>query len=218
MLRNKGVYISKMLSLMLRHRPDEFGIAVDAYGYAPVEDVLRAVQSKDESLTREDLEAVVYDSEKQRFEIVEERIRARYGHSFSIELGIEPSEPPEFLYKGVDVSETDAALTEGLKPFDRDYLHLSFEAYVAARLGGGRHRPGAVIRIEARRAHEAGIPFYDCGPTILTKEIPAEFLALEDADAVSEPPEAEREIPASEATNHESSVSYGRRRRFNSRR
>ncbi|MDE2954918.1 MAG: RNA 2'-phosphotransferase, partial [Gemmatimonadota bacterium] len=65
------VHISKLLSLMLRHRPDEFGLQVDRYGFADLDEVLRAFQDRNSTFTLEDIEKVVYDGEKQRFEIVE---------------------------------------------------------------------------------------------------------------------------------------------------
>ncbi len=202
------VHISKLLSLMLRHRPDEFGLQVDRYGFADLDAVLSAFQDRNSTFTLEDIEKVVYDGEKQRFEIVENRIRARYGHSFSIDLGLDPSEPPDFLYKGVDSADAERLLSEGLAPDDRDYVHLSFDADVAARLSARPGRRGAVIRIAATRAHQSGVHFYDCGPTVLTKHIPGEFLDLErGGDTTSHNISQERE-----------NVTYGRRRRFSSRR
>ena len=129
--QRSSVRVSKLLSLMLRHRPEEFGVEVDRYGSADLEAVLAALQGRDADLQMGDIESVVYDSEKQRFEITEGRIRARYGHSFDIDLGIDSVEPPEYLYKGVDPQEVDRVLEEGLKPVDRQYVHLSFEADVA---------------------------------------------------------------------------------------
>ena len=89
------VRVSKMLSLMLRHRPQEFDVQVDAHGFADLEEVVRALQGRDERISASDVENVVNAPEKQRFEIVEGRIRARYGHSFEIDLGQDPFEPPE---------------------------------------------------------------------------------------------------------------------------
>ncbi len=209
------VRISKLLSLMLRHRPDEFGIEVDEYGSADLEAVVAALQDRDPDITLGGVESVVNDSTKKRFEIVDGRVRARYGHSFSVELGTEPTEPPEFLYKGVETPEVEQILQEGLTPGDRQYVHLSFEAGVAAEMTGRTSR-GAVIRIDARRGHEAGVQFYDCGPTVLTLEIPPEFVSLEERP---EPPRrTESDASSSQATQPEGSVTYGRKPRPGRRR
>jgi len=213
MLRNK-VQISKLLSLMLRHRPQEFGLEVDTYGFADLEAVLAALQKKDASLTVASIEAVVYDGEKQRFEIVDGKIRARYGHSFYIELGVDSTQPPEFLYKGVDPSAAQAVISEGLHSKDREYLHLSFDPDVAEQLSSRPGLLGAVIRIDAQRAFASGVPFYDCGPTILTQAVSSEFLALERAGDVSKVTEVVDEA----GDDTPKTVTYGRRRRFGTRR
>ncbi len=205
------VRVSKLLSLMLRHRPEEFGIEVDGYGYADFDAVLSALKKQDEDIEAGDVEALVYEAEKKRFEIVEGRIRARYGHSFAMELGIDPVEPPETLYKGSSVAEVDEILKSGLKPVDRQYVHLSFEAGVAQRLAGHRQEPGAVIQVEARHAAADGIQFFDCGPTILAREIPPDFLSI------AETPRTASDKGVTKKQNEEP-VTYGRKRRFSSRR
>ena len=209
-VKRSHVWLSKLLSLMLRHRPDEFGITLDAKGFGDLEEVLQALQNRDQGVGIEDIESVVYKSEKQRFEIAEGRIRARYGHSIPIELDADPIEPPEYLYKGIDLEDVEQVLKEGLSPTDRRYVHLSFDSNIASRLGGNRSRPGAVVRVDALRAHQEGIPFYDCGPTILTPEVSPEFITLE------EQVEA-RHVSGSEEAEKQGPVSYGRKRRFGGR-
>lgn len=205
------VRVSKLLSLMLRHRPEEFGIQVDGYGFADFDAVISALKKQDADIEAGDVEALVYKATKKRFEIVEGRIRARYGHSFAMELGTDPVEPPEHLYKGAGASEVEDILRSGLKPEDRQYVHLSFDADVARRLAGHRRGPGAVIRVEARRAAEDGIQFFDCGPTVLSREIPPGFLSVEDT------PSPVLDGGVSEKRS-EGPVTYGRKRRFGSRR
>lgn len=205
------VRVSKLLSLMLRHRPEEFGVQVDGYGFADFDAVISALKNQDADIEAGDVEALVYRAPKKRFEIVDGRIRARYGHSFAMELGTEPVEPPEHLYKGASVSEVEDILTRGLKPIDRQYVHLSFGADVARRLAGYRRGPGAVIRVEARKAAADGIQFFDCGPTILSREIPPGFLSVEGAPA----PVFDDGATVSRS---EEPVTYGRKRRFGSRR
>ena len=169
-------FLSKLLSLMLRHRPQEFDLEVNEQGFADLESVVSALQKKDDSISTSDVEGIVDGTEKKRFEIVEGKIRARYGHSFRVDLGLDPAEPPEALYKGVHPRELEATLSSGLKPFDRQYVHLSYEADVAAELGRGGN---AVVKIDATAAHAGGVEFFDCGPTMLTELVPAEFLTLE---------------------------------------
>ncbi|MSS70150.1 MAG: RNA 2'-phosphotransferase [Candidatus Latescibacteria bacterium] len=185
-------HLSKMLSLMLRHRPEEFGVEVDRYGYADLNAVLVALQDRSPSVTMEDVEHLVYEAEKQRFEIENGRIRARYGHSIPIEIDREPVEPPEFLYQEVFAEDLGMVKREGLVPRDRQYVHLSFDPHRETRQGR-RGGPQVVVRVRAREAHAAGLAFYDCGPTILTAEVPPAFLDIPDLP----PPQPRSSLPVS---------------------
>ena len=221
--RISPVRVSKLLSLILRHRPEEFGVSVDRYGFADLDELLSALKREDDGFEMADVEAVVYNAEKSRFEIQEGRIRARYGHSFPVEMSTDPTTPPEFLYKGVSPGILDRVLDSGLRPTDRQYVHLSFDADVAALLGSRRGMRGAVVRVEARRAHEAGVHFYDCGPTVLTERVPAEFLAIEERPESPEEtvvPTPARAVPREEPREQDDSPppTYGRRRKFGTRR
>ena len=189
------VRVSKQLALMLRHRPEAFGIALDRFGFAPLEDVLVAVKERDAEITRSDIQEIVDDPGKQRFEILEDRIRARYGHSVPIQLDREPVEPSEFLYHGTDPTAAEVIEREGLKPAGRQYVHLSLTPEVATQIGRRRSDTPVILRILAGQAHRAGIKFYDCGQVILTENVPPEFV-----ERLSEEP------PPSE-------TSFGRRRR-----
>ena len=176
--RRHAEHLSKMLSLMLRHRPEEFGVEVDRFGYAELEAVLGALQDRSPSTSMADIEHLVYDAEKLRFEITEGKIRARYGHSIPMEMDRSPVEPPEFLYQEMSAGALAQVRREGLIPYDRQYVHLSYDPQREG--GGGRRGPQAVVTVRAREAHAAGVVFYDCGPTVLTAQVPPEFLDFPD--------------------------------------
>lgn len=217
-----AVRLSKLLSLMLRHRPQEFSIEVDSQGFADIDSVVEALLKKVDGIGIADVERIVDATEKKRFEIVEGKIRARYGHSFRVDLGLDPVEPPAKLFKGVHPRELEATLSSGLKPFDRQYVHLSYDADVAAQLGRGGN---AVVSVDGPSAYAAGVEFFDCGPTMLTELVPAEFLTLEreapDRPFRSERSEGRSPVPSrpeTSATTPEPEQSeapqYGRRRQF----
>jgi putative RNA 2'-phosphotransferase len=223
-----SVRLSKLLSLMLRHRPKEFSLEVDSQGFADLEGVVEALQKKVDGIGIADIEGIVDGTEKKRFEIVEGKIRARYGHSFRVDLGVDPVEPPVELFKGVHPRELQATLSSGLKPFDRQYVHLSYDADVAAQLGRGGN---AVVRVDGPAAFAAGVEFFDCGPTMLTELVPAEFLTLE-REAPDRPvssdrpsrPERRSSTPAPRVTpdttqepEKSEAPQYGRRRTFRRR-
>ncbi len=69
-------------------------------------------------------------------------------------------------------------LRSGLKPRDRQYVHLSVSAEEAESVAK-RHDPSpAIIVVDAQAAHDEGIDFYQSGPLYLTQSVPAKFLSL----------------------------------------
>jgi RNA:NAD 2'-phosphotransferase (TPT1/KptA family) len=94
--------LSKFLSLILRHQPGRFGLELDADGFVGLADVLAAVRRERGwgGVTEAEVREVVASSDKQRFEIVGERIRARYGHSVPRAVAYPEVEPPAILYHG----------------------------------------------------------------------------------------------------------------------
>jgi putative RNA 2'-phosphotransferase len=83
------VRLSKFLSLVLRHRPEEIGIHLDEGGWASVDKLLQVARHSGVPLDVESLRKVVEQNDKQRFTISEDghKIRANQGHSISIAFG-----------------------------------------------------------------------------------------------------------------------------------
>lgn len=176
----RRVRLSRLLALVLRHRPEEVGLTLDASGFAPLEGVARALAGHRgwESVTVADLVAVA-EADTRRYEVRDGLIRARYGHTVTVERPGEPAFPPEWLYLGASPAAAVEMRTAGLKPQTRQHVHLSTTPGLAREVGR-RHAPDAVVVVAfARRAHEAGIEFRRAGPTLyLTGGIPPEFLLL----------------------------------------
>ena len=59
---------------------------------------------------------MVTESEKKRFELRDDTVRATYGHSFPVDLGLEPVEPPAELYYGTARDLAQSILHKGLEP------------------------------------------------------------------------------------------------------
>ena len=94
--------IPEILSLVLRHSPEKFGLRLDGEGWAEIDELLAAASRSGRKLPRSLLERVVRENDKQRFAISVDgqRIRANQGHSVAVDLGLQPVEPPELLYHG----------------------------------------------------------------------------------------------------------------------
>lgn len=105
-------------------------------------------------------------------------MRATYGHSFPVELGLESVEPPSPLYHGTARDLAETILQEGLKPRGRQYVHLSASVEEALAVGKRRDPSPTILLVDSRAARASGILFYSSGPLFLAKEIPAKFLSL----------------------------------------
>lgn len=161
MPRDRLVTTSKLLSYVLRHRPDSIGLALDANGWADVEDLLARLNAHGHAVDRALLEQVVADNDKQRFAFSDDntRIRASQGHSVKVDLALAPAVPPPVLYHGTASRFLKAILAEGLHAAARHHVHLSLDVETAKRVGT-RHGFPAVLRVDAARMHADGIVFY----------------------------------------------------------
>ncbi|MBI2089684.1 MAG: RNA 2'-phosphotransferase [Deltaproteobacteria bacterium] len=170
--------LSRFLSYLLRHQPRDYPLRFDSQGFVQRGDLVEMVQGRFPEVTEEDILEVVEGSDKKRFELREGKVRATYGHSFPVDLGLDSVEPPESLYHGTARDLAESILREGLKPRGRQYVHLSPSVEDAIAVGRRRDPSPAILVIDSQKAHASGIRFFRTGPLFLTKEIPVKFLSL----------------------------------------
>jgi putative RNA 2'-phosphotransferase len=169
---------SKFLSLVLRHQPGHIGLTLDASGWADVGELIERAAARGVTLTRELIAEIVATSDKQRFALdaAGTRIRANQGHSVDIDLGLEPTEPPAILFHGTASANVTAIRSEGLKPGNRQHVHLSRDEATAVRVGQRHGRP-VVLRVFAGKMWAQGAPFYCSANGVwLTPAVPPEFI------------------------------------------
>jgi putative RNA 2'-phosphotransferase len=172
------VAISKLLSLVLRHKPDVIGLELDSQGWASVDELVRLAKAHGYSLTRDLIEKVVASSDKQRFAIDESRtrIRANQGHSIAVDLEWVPQEPPEILFHGTATRFIAAIRTHGLSKGERLHVHLSVDERTAS-LVGQRHGKPAVLSIQAHEMWRDGCKFYCSDNGVwLVEAVPAIYI------------------------------------------
>jgi putative RNA 2'-phosphotransferase len=170
------VRISKFLSLILRHEAAKFGVTLDEHGFADVDSVLSVLQKSFPDFTQDDLPDLAAQDEKGRFEIIDDKIRARYGHSLYVKPTVEPTEPPEILYHGTSRKAAQWILEQGLRSMSRRFVHLSATVEEARKVGRRHSRDVVIFEIKARAARDAGIDFFAEHNTYLAEHIPADFL------------------------------------------
>ena len=177
-MASRAVHLSKLLSLVLRHRPDELGLTLDRAGWTSVDALLAALAARGETVSAADLAELVRTSDKQRFALSPDgrRIRAQQGHSVPIELGHAPAAPPAILFHGTVARFLPSIRRRGLVKGARHHVHLSETIEIAARVGGRRGQP-VVLRIRAAEMAAAGHVFFLTPNAVwLTEHVPAAFI------------------------------------------
>lgn len=171
--------LSKLMTKILRHTPEQFGIRLEpADGSCTLAALLHAIQAQPTWawVRQEDVEQVVRQSDKQRFEITDGRIRARYGHSHD-QVQYTPGEPPAVLYHGTNTKALPLILRDGLRPMNRQYVHLS-EGTHFAMLAGSRRGELVILKVDTVNAKRQGATFYYAGNEVwLADQIPASSLS-----------------------------------------
>ncbi len=155
--------LSRTVAHALRHAPWLYELEVDEEGWVPVDQLLDALRRKRRSwrdLSRADLATMVVASEKRRYELAGDRIRALYGHSLSGKLQKAPATPPDRLFHGTAPRSLPRIMETGLLPMNRQYVHLSTTREDAREVGRRKAEEPVVLEIKAHLAHDAGVRFY----------------------------------------------------------
>jgi len=168
---------SKALSYVLRHRPSSIGVELDGAGWVRIADLLAAFARIGRPIPRDLLDRVVEGTDKRRFEVDGDRIRAAQGHSVPVELGLAPVTPPDRLYHGTSARFLESIRAEGLRRGRRHDVHLSPDAETAHRVGARRAGPTVMLRIDAAGMHRAGHVFYRAANGVwLTAAVPPQWI------------------------------------------
>jgi putative RNA 2'-phosphotransferase len=179
-MNNRAIRISKFLSLVLRHRPEEIGLNLDESGWAPVQQLIEASRRHGVEFTLEELQNVVAINDKKRFSLSEDglSIRANQGHSIEVELGYAPTAPPEVLYHGTAERFLNSIKQQGLIKGKRHHVHLSADVDTATNVGR-RHGKPVVLKVEAGLMHRDGFVFYISANRVwLTERVPVQYLVF----------------------------------------
>jgi putative RNA 2'-phosphotransferase len=171
-------HISKFLSLVLRHKPEEIGISMDAEGWVDVDELIEKCNARRMSLDWDILEEVVFTNDKQRFTFNEDstKIRANQGHTVEVDLKLDAAEPLEFLYHGTVQKFIDEIKAHGLQKMQRQHVHLSKDLETAIKVGSRRGKP-IILKVKASDMHKDGHAFYVSKNGVwLCEQVPAQYI------------------------------------------
>jgi len=157
--------VSRYMSYLLRHHPQS--LKMDAEGFVDIDELLRKIRARylvDKTLILE----IVDRSDRKRFEIKGNRIRALYGHTIPVRLKFEEDRKIKSLYHGTTPDAASKILKEGLKPMKRKWVHLSPTIGIAKEVGMRRTKNPVVLEIDAETAIQDGIRFYRATDKVYT--------------------------------------------------
>ena len=162
----------KNLAFLLRH-DDVYDLTPN--GWREVSDLV-----EHHDFTQEELETIVAESNKQRFEFSKNGlfVRALYGHSVEVDVGLEEVIPTGCLYHGTTVASVASIMEKGLLPRSRQCVHLSEDEETAAEVGNRRKGDLAILRVDAPRMYGAGYRMWRANNGVwITKMVPPEYIS-----------------------------------------
>jgi putative RNA 2'-phosphotransferase len=171
--------LSRTVSHALRHEPWLYGLELDSYGWVHLIDLAVALRRHNEwrKLAENDIIEMVSKSDKRRFEIYKEKIRALYGHSLPGKVLKMSLQPPTILFHGTSSRFIKEIKHEGLKPRGRQYVHLSVDQETALLVAKRKQGASFIITVQASKAYQNGINFYQGNTTTwLADYVSADYL------------------------------------------
>lgn len=175
--------LSRFISLILRHRPEAIGIALDEHGWANVPELIDGIKAAGNEFDMDILEEIVRTDDKQRYSFNEDKtlIRANQGHSIPVDVELPVTEPPEILWHGTGRKYEESIDAQGLIPKSRLYVHLSGDMETAEKVGV-RHGKLLLYRVKSGQMQRDGYAFYrSVNGVWLTKAVPAAYLEKSDS-------------------------------------
>lgn len=173
-------HISKLMSLVLRHKPEAIGLQLDENGWASVQELIQKINENGNRVNFDIINTVVDTNDKKRFSFNADKtmIRANQGHSLEVELNLKAVIPPDTLYHGTTERFVDSILKEGLKKQQRQHVHLSIDITTAKSVGS-RHGKPVILNINAKAMTAAGFLFYLSDNGVwLADSVPVEYITV----------------------------------------
>jgi putative RNA 2'-phosphotransferase len=189
-------HLGRVITGILRHFPEKYGLAVDEHGWIELPKLVEAIGRQHRGyahwIRMHHLVAIAESDPKGRYEVKDDRIRATYAHTLEVSLDLPTDNIPEELFFPVTAEEAAIVLEVGLKPSDRKMVHLSKTAEDARAAGQVRTPHPVILVVDTLAAQKAGHVIMRAGKTVyLVQQVDADFL-----DRAEEPePPAPGESP-----------------------
>lgn len=174
MIMKDEIRVSKYMSFLLRHDPK--GLEVSEEGFVKLSDLLKVLRERFPLIDTPYIRQIVREDSRGRYEIAGDRIRARYGHSMEVKP-VFPLAQVERLYHGTTEEAAGEILLQGMKPMERQRVHLSVSVQEATEVGRRRTPQPVILEIDAEQATKEGIVIEKANEKVfVTDNIPPEFI------------------------------------------
>lgn len=155
---------SKYLSYLLRH---DTKTVMDEEGWVNISEL---------PFTLEELELIVKNDSKNRFQLEGNKIRAVQGHS-KVVTGFKEATPPPKLFHGSNLIVEPLIKIEGLKKMKRHHVHLSEDYNEAIKVAIRRKKGLVVFEIDTQSMLDDNFQFYKADNGVwLVESVPATYI------------------------------------------
>ena len=169
------IEVSKYVSYLLRHDPED--LEMNDEGFVELDQLLSKVRRRFPTIDKKLLVEVVELSERRRFEIVGDKIRALYGHTINVQVNLKEDTQVEQLYHGTTSEAAEQILEKGLQPMKRRWVHLSPTKEIAYEVGKRRTDTPVVLIVDVTEARSHGSRFFRATDKVyVCKHVPAKYI------------------------------------------
>jgi RNA:NAD 2'-phosphotransferase (TPT1/KptA family) len=177
--------ISKLISKILRHTAHIENIKMNKSAFVKIKNLLKNDKLKRYNTTEEDIIYLVKINKKNRFEIVNNKIRARQGHSQELSdyYNLDPLKllviftpiPNTYVVHGTFKENLSSIKKNGLNASSRKFIHFTLmhkknNKYIQIVESGIRQNTEALIIINIEEAIKEGIIFYQASNGVILTE------------------------------------------------
>jgi len=175
--------LSKLVSGLLRHFPHEVNLPINSEGWVEIDELVKAIKLRWRNrelyqwVTKEHIIALALLDPKGRFEIRNNMIRARYGHTIPVKINYSEDNKITILYHGTSSTKLKSILKTGIKPMKRIWVHLTTNMEDALSVAKRHRGEPVILTVNANCLRSKGIKVFKATNTIyLVKHVPVDCI------------------------------------------
>ena len=176
--QNRVDSLCRLLTYILGHRPDEFGLVPDKDGYITYKELLQAIheESNWHYVRSSHINEVLLGRDRRLFQTDEKRIRV-LDRRWQVDLNGAQQPLPKVLFTPVRRKAHPIVMEKGLRASEGRYLVLSPDKEMGLRIGKRHDHAPVLLEILASTAESKHVLFNSFGCLYLSPGIPAEFIS-----------------------------------------